>query len=133
MRYIANPFSYFINGSERKSFTHNQTGVPYHIYVGTKGYVYLNLLVFAENENRAKQLLIDALRFRLECGEEYHLSKHRKDLELVEMHDSHVIETREILDFIINGTNKDKYELILEEFIPNQFLKISWASNDTVL
>ena len=138
--YLSNPFDYFVNGSEKKSFTYSivDKDIPFHIYIGKKSSVNMNLMVFASNVSMAKNILIDAMYFRLQCAKEYVQSRYKEQLNntqlelLMEEHNI-VREVKELLEFIEQDRHEEKYNLIIEPIQTNQFFKIGWASNDNVL
>ena len=79
--YFSNPFDYFVSGSEKKQFTYDiiPNSMPFHVFIGDKGVV-LNMMVFATDKGMANNILIDALKFRIQCAKDYEQQKHGKEI-----------------------------------------------------
>jgi len=84
----------------------------------------LSLMVFADNKEHVKQILLDIVKFGYECINKYNEN----------MHDSiHYVDVRHKLGKLkeIEEQLKDN-NIEITEINTNQIFKIGWADNDSI-
>ncbi len=138
---IVNPTRYFVTGSNENEFTYTPGNKIFHINAGCDGYQCFNALVFANDLNHAKEILIQLCEFRIECGKKLH-AYYNKEIDFYEDLSSRNAyncgKAQAVLDAAHSTDFKSKFKqntlyLTIQEAPLNQFYKVSWACNDNLL
>lgn len=121
---ISNPISFFVNGSETRSFTYEGGKNLYHFspnFSGLSETMEMNLIFFADDINHAKEVLERMMLFALKCFNIDYVPDHP------ELAGKRTYDQEKFIGLL---DNKDKWVIIPIE--TNQFFKVGWASNDTI-
>lgn len=122
---ISNPTRQHVTGSESEVYTYTPGKIMYHFCprdCGLSTALDYNLVLFADSEAHASEILAGMLEHKLACIEKYRLS----DLELgLERHEHASVSARPKILL----ENKDKWTFSLAP--TNQMYKVGWADNDT--
>jgi len=133
---INNPCRWWLSNSRIESFTYEGGRFLYHFSPHDNGLstsMDTNVVFFANNDNHALDVLRRMLEFRLSVIKErlkYDKSKTYKDAVdemLIERHEYCESRTFKYLQAVVEG----KVKLTLAP--GNQFFKVGWADNDTIL
>lgn len=122
---ISNPTRQHVTGSESEAYTYIPGKILYHFCprdCGLSTAFGYNLVLFADNETHASEILVGMFEHKLTCLEKLRLS----DLELGIERDEHVsVSARP--KFLLE--NRDKWTFSLAP--TNRVYKAGWADNDT--
>lgn len=139
---IVNPCSFYVNGTDQKSFTFEPGNKLYQVKIyGSRGWIPFSAMLMADSIDHVCAILRNLVEFRLQCDKEY-----CEYLELRRVqypnHDEQFPYRRKMIEFTNhvgawlcgNVDNlPEGFKVIIDEVNPNQLVKVSWASNDTLL
>lgn len=117
-----NPFSYFVNENEKKTFTFPRRvdGKLFLIIGESKNYVPISVIVNAWDELDAKTLLGLAFSFGIECCNEY--NKNKRTQTFIDKTD--LINSLKQFQDCLEGKSQE-IDFSIKEVNHNQFFKIS--------
>lgn len=124
---ISNPATFFISGSEYRSFTYEGGAKLFHwspYESGLSTSMESNVMFFANNVDHARDILRRMFQFWIACNEMYIANKTKDD----DRHGltSNAAKEVKVLRRYLESMDKMKFS----EAPTNQFFKVSWASND---
>ena len=126
--YLSNPFSFWVNGYKKVPFEYDPgpDAKPFHVRSDVKGFVALNILMFARDEQHVKEVMGKAIAFQSLCFQQYCESIERtRDTSGLEcVNSSHNKRWLLFADLL----REDK--LVIEPIRPHHVFKVAWASND---
>jgi hypothetical protein len=114
---VVNPASeYTADDGSLTSFTYTPGASMYYVQIRAISYILLSIIVFANNEEHVKQILLDWVEFKKKA---------------LTGHPSNFTTDFRILEPAI--LEKDSgYTCYITKAPKNQFYKVSWAINDTI-
>lgn len=129
---ISNPCCWYINGNETRQFTYEGGDKLYHfssVDSGINSHYTVNVVFFAISEEHALFVLIRMLKFALDIRTRYGERKYLEHTheELLSRNDQRIKAIQEVLEYL----NAGKGKITLAP--TNQFFKVGWAYNDTIL
>jgi hypothetical protein len=119
IKYLSNPCSWFINGSNQVSFVYEGGDTLYHFNYNVYNHIVMNVVFFANSIEHAKDIIERMIKVRLE------IDNNRIEANYQYYNTTHRIEADLMLE--------DKDNWIITEAPKNQFYKVGWACNDTIL
>jgi hypothetical protein len=126
---IGNPCNWFINGSDKVCFIYEGGTTLYHFSPYDNGlttYMECNVIFFANDEKHGLDILKRMLNFRIKVSNEY-----KSESAHAEMYKEENIRKAEKAQSWIDAIDAGKIKLSLVN--RDQFFKVTWASNDTIL
>ena len=119
MLHYSNPASFWTTGNIKKEFEYTPGENMFHIYVETGNWIPLSVLVFADDEEHARRILLEMTAFWRTCIDLYEKSQGIGSVDSGDIVKLNTIEKAiKYRKFGINNINK------------NQLYKISWGQND---
>jgi hypothetical protein len=127
----SNPFNYFVTGSDKEKYTHDQSvsSRAFYIVIQNECYIPVSMLVFAENESQALFRLREGLSHKLSCDEKFR--RHTIDHINSKTH-ARFREMIDDLDLFSAGKKTKNWDIGISEFNRSHPLKVGWAANDVV-
>ena len=130
---ISNPCSWFINGNEMEKFTYEGGKLLFHFSPydnGLRNDFSCNVIFFANDPEHARDVLKRMLQFRINVAKKYidglNLSRHHAE----EFHTRVKVAVSECKKYL-KALDEGKIKLSLAPV--NQFYRVGWGDNDTIL
>jgi hypothetical protein len=127
---ISNPARFFISGNEERSFTYEGGSKLFHFSPYANKFSQTlenNLVFFANDHDHAIDVLKRMLEFALECKMEY--LKNKIGVHADELKDE---ARRSCKNFSMYLEMIEAGRIKLTEAPMNQFMKVTWADNDSI-
>lgn len=132
---IANPATFFISGSEYKSFTYEGGAKLFHwspYASGLSTSMESNVMFFANDVDHARDVLGRLFEFWIDCNDLYIAHGRESDKKRrIAVNDYHgFVSAKEAETRVLRRYLTVLDVMKFDEVPTNQFFKVSWASND---